>query len=161
MNRADKLALLSSEIYQELEKAEIEKQAQTLSDKIVNSPTAQKAITDGITKALENKADDEEHEKIKGRLKELSDHDLFEFFKIFANELEGRGIDPAEFEKEFEEEEMEEDEDDETKEEEDMAKVFAYVKTSLTKLAYEAANSNDTESAYIIERCIQKIDNKE
>lgn len=97
MSREDRLALLNSEIYQELEQAERIKQAQTLSDKIVNSPGAQKAISDGITRALENKDDDGEmesvHDAIKTGISKLDDHELFEMFKMFADELGGRGID--------------------------------------------------------------------
>lgn len=161
MSREDRLALLNSEVFQELEKAERIKQAQSLSDKIVNSPTTQKAISDGIAKALESKGDDGEmesvHDELKNNIAKLPDHELFEVFKMFAEEVETRGLDSAEFEKEFEDEEAEETPEDEKKEEEVMEEVFAFVKSSLTKLAYSAADKGETEAAYIIERFIQKI----
>jgi len=161
MSREDRLALLNSEVYQELEQAERVKQAQTLSDKIVNSPTTQKAISDGIAKALENKDDDGEMESIHNELKEhitkLTDHELFEMFTFFANELEARGIDADEYEKQFEDEEAEESPEDEIEEEQDMEDVLAFVKSTLTTLAYSAADKGNTEAAYLIERTIQKI----
>ena len=161
MSREDRLALLNSEVYQELELAEIQKQAQTLSDKIVQSPTAQQAIRDGIAKALENKDDDGEMESVHDELKEhigkLDDHELFEMFKMFADELESRGINAEEYEQEFEEEEAEESMEDEEEEQKDMEQVMAFVVSSLTKLAHSAADKGETEAAYIIERFIQKI----
>lgn len=159
MSREDRLALLDSEVFQELERAEKLKQAQSLSDKIVNSPTAQKAISDGITRALENTADDaeEEHEKIKADIAKLDDHVLLEFYKMFAKEVHGRDLDTEDAEEEYEETEDEETDEDEKKEEEEMENVFAFVKSSLTKLAYSAADSGDTEAAYLIERFVQKI----
>lgn len=157
----DRLALLNSEVFQELEAAEVKKQAQqSLSDKIVNSPSAQKAITDGITKALENSDDDgqiAEHEGIREHIKNLNDHVLFEFYKMFDAEVEARGLDDIGYEKEFEDEELEEDKSDEDKEEKDMEEVFAYVKSALTKLAHKAADSDNTEAAYIIERAIDRL----
>lgn len=165
MSDEDTLALLNSEVYQELERAERKKQlqkiAQSLSDKIVQSPSAQQAIRDGIAKALENKDDDGEmesvHNDLKDGIKKLDDHELFEMCKMFQDEIEVRGLDTAEFEKQFEEEEAEEDMEDEEKEEEDMEEVLAFVKSSLTKLAYSAADKGNTEAAYLIERCLQKI----
>lgn len=161
MSREDRLALLNSEVFQELERADFIKQAQSLSDKIVNSPTAQKAISDGITHALENKDDDGEmesvHDELKVHLKKLTDHELFEMFSWFADELEARGIDPKEYEKQFEDEEEEETPEDEMEEEQDMEAVLAFIKSSLTKLAHNAADKGNTQAAYLIERTIQKI----
>lgn len=159
MSREDRLALLNSEVFQELELAERVKQAQDLSDKIVNSPTAQKAISDGITKALENKDDDGEydHEELKGNMKKLTDHELFEISKMFVAELKSRGISAKDFEDEYEEEEDEETEADEEKEDEDFKDIFSYVTASLNHLANSAADSGNTEAAYLIERFIQKI----
>ncbi len=160
ISRKDKMSLLDSEIFQELEAATMRKQAQSLSDKIVNSPIAQKAISDGITKALENKDDDGqivEHEGIREHIKNLNDHVLFEFYKMFDEEVEARGLDDTDYEKEFAVEEKDEDEADEDKEEEDMEEVFAYVKATLTKIAHSAADNGNTEGAYLIERMIQKI----
>ncbi len=161
LSRADRLALFDSEVYQELEASEIVRQAQSLSDKIVQSPSAQKAISDGITKALENSDDDGvmvEHEKIKEHIKKLNDHVLFEFYKMFDEEVEARDLEEPGYEKEFEEEEEHEDEKDETKEEDEMAEVFAYVKSALTKLANAAADKNETEAAYLIERTIDSLE---
>lgn len=164
MSNEDRSALYNSETYQELERAErrrqLQKMAQTLSDKIVQSPTAQKAITDGITKALENKDDDGAmgaHEDLKKVIHKLTDHELFEMSKMFSEELELRGIDADKYEEEFEDEEEDETEKDELVEEGDMEDVFAFVKSSLTKLAYDSANNGDTEACYLIERCIQKL----
>lgn len=157
MTREDRLALLNSEIYQELEAAAQKKVAQTLSDKIVSSPGAQQAIRDGITKALENKDDDGEHDALLSGIKKLDDHELFEMFRMFADELEARGIDAEEYEKQFDEEEEEETIEDEEEEHDDMEDVLAFVKSSLTKLAYSAADKGNTEAAYLIERCLQKI----
>lgn len=161
MSREDRLALLTSEVYQELEAAERQKIAQTLSDKIVNSPVAQKAISDGITHALENKDDDGEmesaHKAIKDGIQKLSDHELFEMSKFFTDELEARGIDPKSYEEQYEDEEAEETPEDEAKEEKDMEDILAFVKSSLTKLAYNAADKGNTVAAYLIERCLQKI----
>ena len=170
MSREDRLSLLDSEVYQELETAEIAKHAQlqrlvktaqSLSDKIITSPVAQKAISDGIAKALENKDDDGKmesvHNELKSHMTKLTDHELFEMFKMFADELEARGIDAGEYEKQFEDEEAEEIEEDEVVEEKDMEDVLAFVKSSLTKLAYSAADKGNTEAAYLIERCLQKI----
>lgn len=161
MSREDRLALLDSEVYQELELAERQKIAQTLSDKIVNSPTAQKAISDGITKALTNQDDDGAmeavHDDIKSGIKKLTDHELFEMFTFFADELELRGIDAKDYEKTYEDEEEEETPEDEVEEEKDMEAVFAFVKSSLTKLAYSAADKGNTEAAYLIERCLQRL----
>jgi hypothetical protein len=157
----DELALADSEVYQNYERAQLRKHAQSLSDKIVNSPVAAKAISDGITHALENKDDDGGmelvHDELKGHMTKLSDHELFEMFKMFADELEARGINADEYEKKFEDEEAEETEEDEEAEEEDMEDVIAFVKSSLTKLAYSAADKGNTEAAYLIERCLQKI----
>jgi hypothetical protein len=160
LHRADRLALLDSEVFQELEAAEIRKQAQSLSDKIIQSPTAQKAISDGITKALTNSADDTDegyHEEIKTNLKKLPDHVLYEFYKMFDDEVEARGLDAADYEEEFEAEEEIEDEADEEKEDEEIEEVFAYVKSALTKIAHSAADNNDTEAAYLIERAIGRL----
>lgn len=157
MSHEDRMAYLDSEVFQELEKLTKAAQA-TLSDKIVQSPTAQQAIRDGITRALENKADDDdEHEDVRDGIKKLDDHMLFEFFKMFAEELKSRGIDAENYEEKFEEDEAEETEEDEEKEDEEMAEVVAYVKSALTNLAYKAADDSNTEAAYLIERCIQKI----
>lgn len=161
MSAEDKLALLDSEVYQNFEQAQLRKYAQSLSDKIVNSPTAQKAISDGIAKALENKDDDGEmeavHDELKEHMKKLTDHELFEMFTFFADELEARGINADEYEKQFEDEEAEESPEDEMEEEQDMEAVLAFVKSTLTKLAYSAADKGNTEAAYLIERTIQKI----
>ena len=161
MSKEDKTALFDSEVYQELEMAERQKQAQTLADKIVTSPTAQQAIRDGITRALENKDDDGEmesvHDAIKAGIKKLSDHELFEMCQMFDDELDARGLDTVAYEEEFEDEEAEETMEDEEAEEKDMESVFAFVKSSLTKLAYSAADKGNTEAAYLIERTIQKI----
>jgi hypothetical protein len=170
MSKEDKRALMDSEVYQELEAAELVrhsqlqslvKTAQTLADKIVTSPTAQQAIRDGIAKALENKDDDGEmeavHDAIKAGIKKLSDHELFEMCKLFDGEVSARGLDTEKYEEEFEDEEAEETMEDEKKEEKDMEDIFAFVKSSLTKLAYSAADKGNTEAAYLIERCLQKI----
>jgi hypothetical protein len=161
MSREDRLALLDSEVYQELEIAERRKQAQSLADKIVTSPTAQTAIRDGIAKALENKDDDGEMESIHGTIKDsikkLNDHELYEMCKMFKNEVDARGLDTEKYENEFENEEVEETIIDEEEEEKDMEDVLAFVKSSLTKLAYNAADKGNTEAAYLIERCLQKL----
>jgi hypothetical protein len=161
MSREDRLALLNSEVYQELEMAERRKIAQSLSDKIIQSPTAQKAISDGITKALENKDDDGAMESVHAGLKtniaKLPDHELVEMFKMFQDEVNDRGLDTEKAEEEFAEEEKEETKEDEEAEEEEMEDVLAYVKSSLTRLAYSAADSGNTEAAYLIERFLQKI----
>jgi len=170
MSKEDKQALLNSEVYQELEAAELVKHAQlqtlvktaqTLADKIVTSPTAQQAIRDGIAKALENKDDDGEmesvHDAISAGIKKLPDHELYEMCKMFQDEIDARGLDTEAYEKEFEDEEAEETSGDEEKEEEVMEDVLAFVKSSLTKLAYSAADKGNTEAAYLIERCLQRI----
>ncbi len=161
MSREDRLALLNSEVFQELEMAERVKQAQSFEDKIITSPTGQKAISDGIAKALDNKDDDgaleSVHDELKGHMEKLTDHELFELFKMFADAVDARGLDTAGFEKEFEDEEAEETPKDEEKEEEDMEDVFAFVKSSLTKLAHSAADKGNTDAAYLIERFVQKI----
>lgn len=162
MSREDRLALLDSEVYQELEQAERVKQAQTLSDKIVNSPTTQKAISDGIAKALTTNSDDDGemesvHDELKGHLKKLTDHELFEMAKLFQDEVDARGLDTPDYEEQFEDEEAEESPEDEMDEEQDMEDVLAFVKSTLTKLAYSAADKGNTEAAYLIERTIQKI----
>lgn len=154
MSIEDKLALFDSEVYQELERSEIRKRAQTLSDKIVQSPVAQKAITDGITKALENSADDgDELEKIKADVEKLDDEVLIEFFKMFSAELEVRDIDPDTLEKE-DELEVNPEENEET------VQILAYVKASLNKIAASCIEKNNTEAAYLVERTIQSIFNK-
>ena len=154
MSREDRLALLNSEVFQELEMAERRKLAQSLSDKIIQSPTAQKAISDGITKAL-SKADDgmEEHHEVRANIKKLDDHLLVEFCQMFQDEIDARDLDVKDFEKK----EDEETEEDEEAEDEKMEDVFAYVKSSLTRLAYSAADSGNTEAAHLIERFLQKI----
>lgn len=161
MSNEDRLALLDSEVYQNFEQLQLRKYAQDLSDKIVNSPSAQKAISDGITKALENSDDDGEmetvHNDIKNGLKKLTDHELFEMFTFFADELQTRGLDTKSYEKTYEDEEAEESPEDEIEEEQDMEAILAFVKSSLTKLAYSAADKGNTEAAYLIERTIQKI----
>lgn len=162
MSNEDRLALLDSEVYQNFEQVQLRKYAQTLSDKIVNSPTAQKAISDGIAKALSTNSDDDGemesvHDELKSHMKKLTDHELFEMFTFFTDELEARGIDPDKFGKEFEDEEAEESPEDEMEEEADMEAVFAFVKSTLTKLAYSAADKGNTEAAYLIERTIQKL----
>lgn len=165
LSRMDRMALLNSEVYQELENAEINKIAQSLSDKIVNSPGAQQAISNGITKALENNDDDgkmeDVHKEIKNHITKLNDHELYEMSKIFTDALDARGIAPKNFEKEFENEEGEETKADENKEEEDMEHVFAFVKASLTKIAENAADNGNTQAAYAIERFIQKYNRGE
>lgn len=171
MSNEDKSALLDSEVYQEMEAAELVKYAQvqrlvkyadSLADKIVQSPTTQKAIIDGVAKALDpSKADDGEmesvHDELRGHIAKLPDHELFEMCKLFEDEVDTRGLDSKEYEKKFEDEEAEETMEDEEKEEDDMEAVVAFVKSSLTKLAYSAADKGNTEAAYLIERCLQKI----
>lgn len=139
------------------------KQAQSLSDKIVNSPTAQQAIRDGIAKALSNKADDwsEEHEEIKENIKNLDDHVLFEFCKMFQEEIKARGLDTEEYEEAFEEEEVAETAEDEAAEEEELKEVMAYVKVALTKLAESCADDGEVESAYLIERTLDRLNTDE
>lgn len=159
-NRMTRLALLDSEVFCELER--MTKEAQSLADKIVNTPSAQKAITDGITKALTtNSADDDrrpiEHEQFREHMKKLTDHEAYEFSKMFADELKDRGIDPLDFEPVYEEEELDQNGDDEKKEEKDIESVFAHTISRLTKLAHIAADSGNTPAAYIIERHIKKI----
>lgn len=158
MSDEDRKALLSSEVYRELEKLTRQAQ-QSLSDKIVQSPSAQAAIRDGIAKALENKADDweDEHEGIKSNIKKLDDHVLFEFSKMFDDELKLRGLDGKDYVKEFDETEDNETDEDEAEEEEEMKEVFAYVKKTLVRLAEKAVNDNNIEAAYMIERCIDKL----
>lgn len=163
MDRMDKLALLDSEIFQELEQATRKKQAQSFTEKALQTPAGQKAITDGVTKALsQNQANDGKmnHEEIKTQMKKLTDHELFEVAKMFNDEVEARGLDSDEYEKEFDEEEELETEEDEEKEDEELGEVFAYVKSSLVKLARNSADSGNTEAAYLIERFVQKISSK-
>lgn len=171
MSREDRLALLNSEVYQELEQAERIKQAQTTQQTVdkavgdaVKSPQVSQqvgqAVADGVKKIM-NSDDDGEmesvHDELKGHLSNLSDHELFEMAKMFQVEVDARGLNTADFEKEFEDEEEEESPEDEMDEETDMEAVLAFVKSSLTKLAYRAADKGNTEAAYLIERTIQKI----
>jgi hypothetical protein len=162
MSNEDRSALLDSEVYQNFEQLQLRKYAQNLSDKIVNSPSAQKAISDGIAKALTTNSEDDGkmesvHDELKSHLKKLTDHELFEMSDFFADELKARGIDAGEYEKTYEDEEAGESPEDEIEEEQDMESVLAFVKSSLTKLAYSAADKGNTEAAYLIERCLQRI----
>lgn len=159
MSREDRLALLDSEVFQELEKAERIKQAQTLSDKIVQSPSAQQAIRDGIAKALENKDDDGkmDHTGLQDDIDKLTDHELTELSNMFVDAVEKRDLNSEDFMKQFEDEEKLESKEDKEVEDDDMSEVFAYVKSSLTKMAHSAADNGNTEAAYLIERYIQKI----
>jgi hypothetical protein len=158
ISKEDRAALLDSEVFRELEKL-TKKAQQTLADKIVQSPSAQQAIRDGIAKALENRADDmeDEHEDIKANIKKLDNHVLIEFCKMFDDEIKMRGLDKDEYKEEFEEKEEEETPEDKEKEEEEMEEVFAHVVKVLTKLANKSADEGNTEAAYLIERTIQKI----
>lgn len=159
LSREDHAALQNSVVYQELEAAEVIKQAQTLADKIVNSPSAQTAISEGIRKALENKDDDGEHTELKGALEKLDDHGLVEVFTIIKDAMNARGLDPAMYyEEEQKEKEEGHEEGDEAKEEHEMAEVLAYVKASLSTLADKAIDEGNTECAYLIERTLQQID---
>lgn len=181
-NRKDRLALLEeaygrekklaimrgangfsdSEVYEELEIAEINKlakTAQTLSDKIVQSPTAQQAIRDGIAKALENKVDDSdpEYEEFKANVEKLELPELMSFFNLLADNLERRGVSLSEVRSDDAEiKGPTEEELEKMKLDDDNDAIIDYVKSSLEKLAHNCADNGETEAAYIIERFIQK-----
>ena len=160
LSKEDVDVLLKSEVYRELEGAAIKKQAQaTLADKIVNSPSAQVAISEGIRKALENKDDDGECGELKEMLKALPDHELYEVAEMFQEEVKSRGLDTEEQEEKFEKEEAEEHEEDEGEEDKE-AEVVDYVMASLTRLAHNAADGGNMEAAYLLERVISTL-NKE
>ena len=162
LSREDMRALLDSEVYQELEAAAIRKQAQSTGNvDLSKDPKIQSAVST-LANKIQNipvsAADDKDaHAEIRAHMKKLNDHDVFELYKMFDDEVEARGLDNLDFEKEFEDEEMNEDESDEKKEEDDMEEIFAYVKSTLTKIANNAADNNDTEGAYIVERAIQRL----
>lgn len=149
MNRADKLALDNSEVYQELELL-VKRAQETLSKDLANKPEATQALTDGIKKALEGAADDAVLEvDLSALVAGLSDEELIELCEVCDAEAEKRDLVAVE----GSEDEVEAEEDDSA----DAADMLAYVKSSLTYLAQSAAESGDTEAAYAIERVIQKI----